>query len=117
MATIGACHRCVCGVAHTVTAQISSSWFNVVHLVPGVSLQFRVRAANHGGWGDWSSPSEMYRPYANPVMPIGENMQAAIAIGAREVLTSMRKYYTAMEAQTLGSKVSALVLCAQKTGG
>lgn len=96
-------------------AKISAMWFNVVHLVPGVALQFRVRAANHGGWGGWSDASEFYRPYANPVMAIGENMQAAIAIGAREVLSSMKKYFTAMEAQTLGSKV--LVTVATRDGG
>jgi hypothetical protein len=35
-------------------SEIVASWFNVVHLVAGVKLQFRVRAKNNGGWGDWS---------------------------------------------------------------
>ena len=56
-------------------SKICANWFNVVHLVVGVKLQFRVRACNNGGWGDWSEPSEMYTPYLNPIMPIRENMQ------------------------------------------
>ena len=67
-------------------SKIKTTWFNVVHLVVGVALQFRVRAHNHGGWGDWSGCSDFYKPYTNPIMPIKENMQVAIAIGAREVL-------------------------------
>jgi len=96
-------------------SKIQAEWFNVVHLVAGVALQFRVRAANNGGWGDWSECSEYYTPYSNPIMPIAENMQVAIAIGAREVLSSMKKYYTALEAQQLGSKV--LVTVATKDAG
>ena len=42
-------------------SKIKDCWFNVVHLVAGVALQFRVRAANHGGWGDWSESSEFYK--------------------------------------------------------
>ena len=48
-------------------------------------------------------------------MPIRENMQTAIAIGAREVLSTMKKYFTAIEAQTLGGKV--LITVATKDGG
>lgn len=32
---------------------------NVPHRVPGLGLRYRVRAFNHGGWGEYSIPSEL----------------------------------------------------------
>lgn len=31
---------------------------NIAHRVPGLGLRYRVRAFNHGGWGEYSYPSE-----------------------------------------------------------
>lgn len=38
---------------------ISSQPVNIPHRVPGLGLRYRVRACNHGGWGEASDPTEV----------------------------------------------------------
>ena len=51
---------CVYVDAHGRPLHLLRTRLRVPHLVPGVEIQFRVRARNHGGWGPFSDESVFF---------------------------------------------------------
>ena len=61
---------------------------HVPHLVPGVTVQFRVRAHNYGGWGMLSEESEfMMAGEQYQVTTIETELSAMAKFGPRQLIS------------------------------
>ena len=81
---------------------ITKPLFQAPHLTPGMAVKFKVRARNHGEWGEFSDESEYIVPTSQPLEPVPVIMQKAAQKGMQYVLLSMTKHAKSAEAQKLG---------------
>ena len=84
-------------------SKIQRPLMHVPHLVPGVTIQFRVRACNHGGWGLTSEESVFLMAGADQQPHTVEEQLTAMALyGPRKLVTTLSAHDKEEAVQCLG---------------